>query len=152
MPGFVGDQLYQGLSPRGRGNRPMGIWNRVYPRVGGGTWLATTPYSFRCMGLSPRGRGNPGYPPTSPGCRQDAVYPRVGGGTPMGNLITERRGRVYPRVGGGTDGARPIRIVPCGRRVYPRVGGGTPCRILDPVPIQAYRVYPRVGGGTSSFQ
>ena len=71
----------EGLSPRGRGNRPRGrrgrqaswsipAWageplrngrsptgNGVYPRVGGGT-TGMVPMINGCEGLSPRGRGN----------------------------------------------------------------------------------------------
>ena len=70
-----------GLSPRGRGNRPVSgvivtdggsipAWagepkcamsrsenSRVYPRVGGGTTPAGTTVNYY-SGLSPRGRGN----------------------------------------------------------------------------------------------
>ena len=72
----------QGLSPRGRGNpgslggdagpagsipawagepgyhRSPGQSCRVYPRVGGGTWISPKPRA-KLPGLSPRGRGNP---------------------------------------------------------------------------------------------
>ena len=119
----VGDALVQqGLSPRVRGNRPSAAlrWpesgsipacagepdegsnpaceTRVYPRVCGGTLVATAASPSTC-GLSPRVRGNPnrtpdGKPPggSIPACAGEPPHSSDGRPTP----------RVYPRVCGGT--------------------------------------------------
>ena len=82
MDNEIREELYQGLSPRGRGNPLSGLapfslegsipaWagepipgisparrGKVYPRVGGGTLAHVRRFISR-RGLSPRGRGNP---------------------------------------------------------------------------------------------
>ena len=78
----LGEDSLDGLSPRGRGNRPapdaagvalrsipawagkpgldggVALSKEVYPRVGGETAASWSAFSLR-SGLSPRGRGNP---------------------------------------------------------------------------------------------
>ena len=112
----------QGLSPRGRGNRPrLGVspaggrsipawagepqcpekcppaW-KVYPRVGGGTGQPG-PMGFRHWGLSPRGRGNPCI--SIDGLRRRRSIP-AWAGEPCTSSAFPTSSRVYPRVGGGT--------------------------------------------------
>ena len=114
--------MYQGLSPRGRGNRmivteptdlnrSIPAWagepaiapvsataKRVYPRVGGGTQPVLAASAFS-SGLSPRGRGNP-----------ERSFGRFGllrsipawAGEPGRWLARNIFTAVYPRVGGGT--------------------------------------------------
>ena len=115
----------KGLSPRGRGNRErilreqqkrrsIPAWagepsrcdtprrsGRVYPRVGGGTWLLPRNGLLE-RGLSPRGRGNR----------------RVCGVAVLGT-------RSIPAWAGEPTHAES-RV--CAARVYPRVGGGTRAR------------------------
>ena len=172
-----------GLSPRGRGNPgavpgadgragSIPAWagepfvesnssaeKRVYPRVGGGTELAThgpAPYS----GLSPRGRGNRLF---------TWEYDQVHGSIPAwaGEPAARRGGgsspRVYPRVGGGTNSGAPRGpprrgLSPRGRgnryativalrssRSIPAWAGEPCCPGCQVLPLE---VYPRVGGGT----
>ena len=117
----------QGLSPRGRGNRPLikgdhaqersiPAWAgeppklpveprlaTVYPRVGGGTcgcrcWALSEP------GLSPRGRGNHEWDRA-----QFILYGSIPAwaGEPNATHTWIRPSRVYPRVGGGTGDHHP---------------------------------------------
>ena len=112
-----------GLSPRGRGNRyhleghlvadrsipawagePAGripaipmIW--VYPRVGGGTLLASLGMYSGC-GLSPRGRGN--RLQRNGQHRSDRSIPAWAGEPTTPHMVLLPEG-VYPRVGGGTS-------------------------------------------------
>ena len=112
----------QGLSPRGRGNRPAGplgspragsipAWAgqpyrfkavrrsiRVYPRVGGAT-IATLRLSSQACGLSPRGRGNLRY------CAEEVAQIRsipAWAGQPRLCRRPAALVSVYPRVGGAT--------------------------------------------------
>ena len=112
----------EGLSPRGRGNRPglhqsrssrrsipawagkpSGGWSRphqprVYPRVGGET--VVLPLLVRVFGgLSPRGRGNPCSTATSP-ARRGSIP--AWAGKPATPPRAPTATGVYPRVGGET--------------------------------------------------
>ena len=111
-----------GLSPRVRGNpalAPTVIWpvgsipacagepllkcalhfhTQVYPRVCGGTTLATWGQVLD-LGLSPRVRGN--LPPTTIARPMPRSIPACAG-EPGRDGGREGRGRVYPRVCGGT--------------------------------------------------
>ena len=111
-----------GLSPRGRGNRPQcgpaarGVgsipaWagkplgdrrrpegSGVYPRVGGETRHLVSPTKL-AKGLSPRGRGNLSPAPTgSPSGWSIPAW----AGKPCRSQVCRRCWRVYPRVGGET--------------------------------------------------
>ena len=111
-----------GLSPRGRGNRPAACqpssprgsipawagkpgrtcWParvvKVYPRVGGETNSMPSIVLVRA-GLSPRGRGNPGrYLAGAVACRSIPAW----AGKPRMATTTDRAPGVYPRVGGET--------------------------------------------------
>ena len=112
-----------GLSPRWRGNRPTsdsangglgsipalagepvavtdnGAWQRVYPRVGGGT-CSKPAAQLPSSGLSPRWRGN-----------------RVHEGT-----VLHLHRSIPALAGEPLSGLQPL----CQVKVYPRVGGGTP--------------------------
>ena len=134
----------------------------VYPRVGGGTYLATFLNALP-EGLSPRGRGNrrnlnPGKDhlgsipawagePLSlpPPARDGGVYPRVGGGTlPQVDALTRGLG-LSPR---GRGNRQPLHHRPGRRRSIPAWAG-------EPRPASAayasQSVYPRVGGGTQPW-
>ena len=114
---------YQGLSPRRRGNRCIGIpmdsrWGsipaqagepvasikigplrKVYPRAGGGT-LANEKGEEKEGGLSPRRRGNPRN-----GFHRKSTFgsiPAQAGEPPT--EVCDGGGGVYPRAGGGTHG------------------------------------------------
>ena len=130
-----------GLSPRVRGNLCFTAWTawqrgsipacageprrrhiprlrrRVYPRVCGGTWVATAS-AASSSGLSPRVRGNPpdrfdvAVPIGSiPACAGEPAIPKPGVGMYA----------VYPRVCGGTDGEAVINRESAG--LSPRVRG-----------------------------
>ena len=112
----------EGLSPRGRGNRPctagsmpsrrsIPAWagkpiscrdelnhEKVYPRVGGET-PAPQHRDAIDAGLSPRGRGNPSYiPGISIALRSIPAW----AGKPARSGASASRPEVYPRVGGET--------------------------------------------------
>ena len=114
--------MYEGLSPRGRGNpfpsnlpktlvRSIPAWAgkpegtnktlltcRVYPRVGGETWTGHELLSDE-DGLSPRGRGNlSSIANRSPGWRSIPAW----AGKPENDLAGIDAIGVYPRVGGET--------------------------------------------------
>ena len=132
----------QGLSPRVRGNPPLGIAER-----GGG-------------GLSPRVRGNPehlgvpeqlrrsiparaGEPSTRvalPWLRR--VYPRACGGTSIGEYMGTGMSGLSPRVRGN----------PAMLSATFWTGGSIPARAGEPSPAHrarpARKVYPRACGGT----
>ena len=142
-------QIVDGLSPRGRGNPgvvaafiacvgSIPAWagepgrddirlsiSPVYPRVGGGTSVASHPRSSS-IGLSPRGRGNPATVklPVA-GCGSIPAW----AGEPALPSLLPRLFSVYPRVGGGTEVKQLDQWQELGGhgkpRVYPRVGGGT---------------------------
>ena len=132
----------QGLSPRVRGNHPVGrrcggrrrsipacageppetgaVWNRpwVYPRVCGGTNpLVEQVQDFG--GLSPRVRGNP----TNPGGvgHTWGLSPRVRGNPGQGGVAGIQEGSIPACAGEPEAAGSPS---PQGR-VYPRVCGGT---------------------------
>ena len=111
-----------GLSPRGRGNptryssdqlvtRSIPAWAgepsqtlgysraaRVYPRVGGGTYLNRAQQTA-FEGLSPRGRGN------HKDVSSRSLLPRsipAWAGEPLDKRLERHGFGVYPRVGGGT--------------------------------------------------
>ena len=177
--------VISGLSPRGRGNlrlllpqgAPLGsipAWAgepkmsktrhpdlRVYPRVGGGTFLQLSLDHLR-GGLSPRGRGNHEH--------DHQQHSGMGSipawaGEPVRRNCPPCRIRVYPRVGGGTTGAggfggytgglsprgrgnRTLRIWRGGARGSIPAWAGEPeygCTMAV-----SLGVYPRVGGGTRS--
>ena len=139
LPGIVTD-IARGLSPRGRGNRPVrhnsqrmarsipawagkppavwtgGAWCRVYPRVGGETPNAT--FSVRSLsGLSPRGRGN--RQQRMGRARQAGSIP-AWAGKPALVSVHACCPAVYPRVGGETvaavgDGRQRPGLSPRGR-------------------------------------
>ena len=117
------DEIFTGLSPRGRGSRigarasrrPDGsipAWagepsstdtpwmvRRVYPRVGGGARSA----SVRCdrsSGLSPRGRGSLTHHEVALGTLRSIP---AWAGEPRGRARCRTLGKVYPRVGGGAS-------------------------------------------------
>ena len=175
--------VISGLSPRGRGNlrlllpqgAPLGsipAWAgepkmsktrhpdlRVYPRVGGGTFLQLSLDHLR-GGLSPRGRGNHEH--------DHQQHSGMGSipawaGEPVRRNCPPCRIRVYPRVGGGTTGAGGFGgytggLSPRGRGnqntdvPWPFLWGSIPAWAGEPVPRVrgdcVLRVYPRVGGGT----
>ena len=137
----------QGLSPRGRGNRPVrqspnvggrsipawagepkrsgysGKNHRVYPRVGGGTQLRKTARK-RIWGLSPRGRGNRD-PGTVRTLRNRSIP--AWAGEPDSGIVAYLFVEVYPRVGGGTParwrpGLRITGLSPRGRGNRPVSG------------------------------
>ena len=111
-----------GLSPRGRGNQfvvftvdtiagsipawagePRNLFFedtvlRVYPRVGGGTFVGEGRYG-RGSGLSPRGRGNP-----NDLLEDDIIDGSIPAwaGEPVSVKVAHVKTKVYPRVGGGT--------------------------------------------------
>ena len=111
----------EGLSPRGRGKRPVSAWARkrrrsipawagetmrgafggigaeVYPRVGGGN-VADQAVVIASGGLSPRGRGKRAGP--NQGKIQGRSIPAWAGETGKA-LGVACRWWVYPRVGGG---------------------------------------------------
>ena len=117
-----------GLSPRGRGNRPavapdpgrlgsIPAWagepyrrgspstsTGVYPRVGGGTYRQQ-PRRVHADGLSPRGRGN--HRQRHGDRHQDGSIP-AWAGEPPATPWRPPPGWVYPRVGGGTPRGPPI--------------------------------------------
>ena len=125
MP-FVGEESYQGLSPRVRGNRqgtrglsreegsipacagepagpgPGAEHGGVYPRVCGGTSCGVSSFCGR-VGLSPRVRGNRGTAPTR--SRRSRSIPACAG-EPHSETPHSRCYRVYPRVCGGTGTLR----------------------------------------------
>ena len=175
-PGF-------GLSPRVRGNRqpsvphhpgdrsipacageppapyPTSEWQRVYPRVCGGTGIGVLNWPDS-IGLSPRVRGNPAWklalsasPRSIPACA----------GEPASQGRPPSTGAVYPRVCGGTRN-NPLPDVPI-HGLSPRVrgnpegkGGGRQSQRSIPAcagepyaagwPSRRWAVYPRVCGGT----
>ena len=112
----------QGLSPRARGNHgitsahiltprsipacagepttqpTLSIWQQVYPRVRGGTWI-TSGCTRDDPGLSPRARGNLACP--IPISRNQRSIPACAGEPPR-RPARRRSRRVYPRVRGGT--------------------------------------------------
>ena len=142
--------------------RPLpaeGIPLRVYPRVCGGTALATC-HTPAWLGLSPRVRGNlelhlfipvrnrsipacAGEPPEFPvRPPQSPVYPRVCGGTMAVQAPVHLGGGLSPRVRGNLawaqQGAGVLRSIPA--------CAGEPGCPIDR--IAAFAVYPRVCGGT----
>ena len=173
----------QGLSPRVRGNpdvrttRPtapgsipacagepgrylqLGGLPPVYPRVCGGTWIATSTRLTR-RGLSPRVRGNrrrhggdrsrirsipacAGEPqPGSRRCPPPAVYPRVCGGTAFGALKTDVLEGLSPRVRGNPS--TQLFTCPASRSI-PACAGEP---LDDSDSTEPFKVYPRVCGGT----
>ena len=134
---------------------------RVYPRVGGGTWLFYASYAW-CYGLSPRGRGNPSYLPFpatisgsipawagEPAARRPRnsprwVYPRVGGGTFPNLRAALNLGGLSPR---GRGNQRLLRA-PWGWAGSIPAWAGEPATPTRTVGMG--RVYPRVGGGTQA--
>ena len=118
--------LYQGLSPRGRGNlMPELIWENsngsipawagqptlvsspvslywVYPRVGGATSTSERTASPR-TGLSPRGRGNLHPSPCKNGWTRSIP---AWAGQPHWKSNPACAASVYPRVGGATPISR----------------------------------------------
>ena len=158
------DQLGEGLSPRGRGNRcwqaqaiqgPRSIpaWAGepgiavgilaavgVYPRVGGGTRRPRRQPRY-LFGLSPRGRGNPQE--AVPEARQAGSIP-AWAGEPVSREGNATQSEVYPRVGGGTL-IREKHLVPL-RGLSPRGRGNLSGNDADTISLG---VYPRVGGGTT---
>ena len=133
--------IYEGLSPRVRGNRllPTGAsegqrsipacagepqqhlnqndTGRVYPRVCGGT-PCLSPHSSKTNGLSPRVRGN--HVSLHGQLLSVGSIPACAG-EPVGAPLDYSGAPVYPRVCGGT-GARSIRLfAPAG--LSPRVRG-----------------------------
>ena len=173
----------RGLSPRVRGNpqaafhirneqrsipacagEPTGELKfqqqrRVYPRVCGGTRMATLSL-VRCVGLSPRVRGNPSHP----GCRHSAGWSIPAcAGEPFLLLLRPRLQTVYPRVCGGTGPRRFQEPSACGLsprvrgnqipyRILPLSSGSIPACAGEPIdawhPYTPPMVYPRVCGGT----
>ena len=154
-----------GLSPRMRGNPPLGnpqnarrrsipayagepgIYtancrgNAVYPRVCGGT--ATVIVVLAVMqGLSPRMRGN--RMPGTGGGKGAAVYPRVCGGTRHPQIGCNDGGGLSPRMRGNPP--PPGRRRPAGRSI-PAYAGEPPTKSTTFPPAS---VYPRVCGGTDS--
>ena len=132
---------------------------RVYPRVCGGTGLASFIRDNQ-GGLSPRVRGNqirrrPGHPVRGsiPACAGEPpaaysrtappeVYPRVCGGTLRRPTVRHQLAGLSPRVRGNrcptpARGTRGGSIPAC---------AGEPARRAGPPPFRA--VYPRVCGGT----
>ena len=113
---------HRGLSPRVRGNPPLGLGRSlarrsipasagepplmtkgkmvdpVYPRECGGTCLARGP-RFRDAGLSPRVRGNPDH---HDGPRRGQRSIPASAGEPLRHRQTAGPPRVYPRECGGT--------------------------------------------------
>ena len=175
--------MLYGLSPRGRGNhmrygapilfdRSIPAWagepwaanpnirpERVYPRVGGGTWQ-TFPPTTTHIGLSPRGRGNP-----SPISISSSLYRSIPAwaGEPKSPSDTTIVEKVYPRVGGGTGLCPPVQVGNIGlsprgrgnRQLLPHAGvdaGSIPAWAGEPQMRRrwpsSWAVYPRVGGGT----
>ena len=153
-----------GLSPRGAGEPGLTTLmysrERVYPRVGGGTFNVDVNDKIDA-GLSPRGRGNPYR--FHPVLRWPWSIPAW-----AGEPLTEPQARcplpVYPRVGGGTIshsgfGRLPVGLSPRGRGnldEHPHVRrniGSIPAWAGEPfcgtVVVLHSAVYPRVGGGTT---
>ena len=115
-----------GLSPRGRGSLRDGLYRRVldgsipawagepqgsrewpvfqkvYPRVGGGA-VRRTHSQISSTGLSPRGRGSPDATPRTG--RHRGSIP-AWAGEPSISKPRPTAGRVYPRVGGGAASRR----------------------------------------------
>ncbi len=177
------EQAARGLSPRVRGNRvkaevevaakrsipacagePPGArialtWNRVYPRVCGGT-ESSNRFLRSAIGLSPRVRGNP----RSAGSihRPGRSIPACAG-EPNAAPASHTRRTVYPRVCGGTFCPYPLPIPYHG--LSPRVRGNRFHLPTGPTSARSIpacagepglssrispmkRVYPRVCGGT----
>ena len=112
-----------GLSPRGRGNRPVRLDGHdarrsiparagepsrapsraavpgVYPRAGGGTTILASG-AGSVSGLSPRGRGNR-FPPRAMLIVGGSIPARAGEPTTAGPTSVSLK--VYPRAGGGTN-------------------------------------------------
>ena len=173
----------EGLSPRGRGNREhtadrkiqyrsIPAWAgepindeevigiiRVYPRVGGGTWMRPS-QADSLFGLSPRGRGNQWVKPQA--LAHTRSIPAWAGEPPLDDYFL-RSYAVYPRVGGGTRAwmipAPPVLgLSPRGRGNLLAGGqrhadsGSIPAWAGEPLSAcgvpECFPVYPRVGGGT----
>ena len=173
-----------GLSPRVRGNqylirRPawrcgsipacageptsgntFPCWDRVYPRVCGGT-DAEVGLASTAMGLSPRVRGNRLGRRGGRHCH--GSIPACAG-EPVECASPGRPSRVYPRVCGGTERCNSRALGP--RGLSPRVRGNHPVEPLsaliersipacagEPIPGSGWfrqeGVYPRVCGGTT---
>ena len=175
---------HEGLSPRVRGNRALGghhrqavrsipacageptaewhlhWWNRVYPRVCGGTFYTRRDRPTG-VGLSPRVRGNlidggevAYWEGSIPACA----------GEPTEDSYYAWAAWVYPRVCGGTESMLrpPLRLLGLSPRVRgnhgyvmlcPSSGGSIPACAGEPARIDTcrrfIRVYPRVCGGTA---
>ena len=155
--------VFQGLSPRVRGNRTCRVdvasCRSVYPRVCGGTPWVKLP-RLGASGLSPRVRGNRPGPGlllrrtrSIPACAGEpgpkvsaavwpGVYPRVCGGTMPALSVSSRVKGLSPRVRGNLHAGddAPDRL------------GSIPACAGEPGPSRATwgrtGVYPRVCGGT----
>ena len=183
LPSGASGTSTKGLSPRVRGNPYVGAasWTatgsipacagepatsstgrrgrRVYPRVCGGTRVAT-PHGAASGGLSPRVRGNP---PRQPQRGDGAGSIPACAGEPANRPRSARKRRVYPRVCGGTVwsatgdwAAAGLSPRVRGNRRPPRRAGGRPGSIpacagephCESGSWMLLRVYPRVCGGT----
>ena len=181
----TGEIHTSGLSPRVRGNRRVhvcdplnrrsipacagepslcprpSLFSWVYPRVCGGTALAT-PDNLGYEGLSPRVRGNPPRE-RRPGPRHGSIPACAG--EPLVNLRSLGQHPVYPRVCGGT--CRFCPWIENTQGLSPRVRGNLaeiydlryriwsiPACAGEPRPqclsVPVPTVYPRVCGGTIS--
>ena len=154
-------EKYQGLSPRGRGNRANGTWSpgqlrsipawagqphspfnssadrKVYPRVGGATARPKSGIPQR-VGLSPRGRGNLGLLASSGGSFR-SIPAWAGQPGSVGSFGFKLR--VYPRVGGAT--AMTFLPEPMWLGLSPRGRGNRP---TTPRNINATRSIPAWAG------
>ena len=141
-----------GLSPRGRGKRPLCVhrlararsipaWAgetadkaekqnaiKVYPRVGGGNAPRFTLESDM-PGLSPRGRGKLAL---GPNARRECRSIPAWAGETAPTIIRSISVRVYPRVGGGNALLRSHSLVEIG--LSPRGRGKLRRRIGNPAP------------------
>ena len=173
-----------GLSPRGRGNLAdgrvrdihqgsipawagepltaewLGLGDKVYPRVGGGT-IGITVKKQQSVGLSPRGRGNQvARHRVHNGQRSIPAW----AGEPKILSFNNPAKRVYPRVGGGTCSTQSLRFSSSGLSPRGRgnrrygcgsipIRGSIPAWAGEPLPACSRHdtagVYPRVGGGTA---
>ena len=135
----------------------------VYPRVCGGTPVATNPASGRA-GLSPRLRGNH-WPPVDRSCPGRSIP--ASAGEPRREVVRPCLHEVYPRVCGGTaedgtpfqakGGLSPrLRGNPNFTFDVPSASGSIPASAGEPPRARSQehssRVYPRVCGGTADLQ
>ena len=147
--------MFQGLSPRVRGNRAgakavgddLGsipacageptiptdrfLLPKVYPRVCGGT-KGQLVMDISGKGLSPRVRGNR---PASPIPRRRCGSIPACAGEPRPRNPPAPSGRVYPRVCGGTPRIMPA--LPSRHGLSPRVRGNLLQPALHPVPVRS---------------